>query len=184
MLSKKKIEYEKQSLPTPAGRMYLNTYTLSTLEGRETLTKTGETNVYEKIQKDLEESKIENIIKRVMMGDLTALRAGDPQYIDSSTIPNNLMQVQNTIVRMKEEFLKMPEEVRRMFNYSAEQYVNEMGTKEYLEKMSPYIEKIEKISKEKNAKEYEKKVREGAKLNYDIEKEKMRLSGSEGGNAE
>lgn len=45
----------------------------------------------------------------------------------------------------------------------------------YLEKMSPYIEKIEKISKEKNAKEYHKKVAEGAKLNYDIAIEQQRL---------
>ena len=45
--------------------------------------------------------------------------------------------------------------------------------------MSPYVEKIEKISMEKNAKEYEKKIKEGAKLNYDIAREQALLAGEE-----
>lgn len=172
-----KVDFAAVGKETPAGTKFLKTYTQSTLSGRLTLECTGKTNVYDMIQADLEDSKIENIMKRVMMGDLSVLRQGEPQYIDASTIPNNLMQVQNTIVRMKEEFEKMPAEVKEKFNYSAEQYVNEMGSKEFLEKMSPYIEKIEKISKEKNAAEYEKKVKEGAKLNYDIAREQKILEG-------
>lgn len=129
MLSKRTLEYEKQTIPAPSGQMFLDTYTLSTLEGRTKLEKTGKTNIYEMIQADLEDSKVENIVKRVMMGDLTALRQSDPQYIDASTMPTNMMQVQNLIVKMKEEFEKYPEEIKQKFNYSAEEYVNEMGSK-------------------------------------------------------
>lgn len=144
---------------------------------------TGKTNIYDMIQADLEDSKIENIMKKVMMGDLSVLRQSEPQYIDASTVPSSMMEVQNHIVRMKEEFEKYPDEVKKEFNYSAEEYVNEMGTSEFLQKMSPYIEKIEKISMEKNAKEYEKKVREGAKLNYDIAREQEKIAaGTKGGN--
>lgn len=169
------IDFAGNGKASPAGSKYLSTYTLSTEEGRMKLQKTGKTNIYDMIQEDLEDSKIENIVKKVMLGDLSVLRQSEPQYIDASTIPNNLMQVQNIIVRMKEEFEKMPIEVKEKFNNSAEEYVNEMGSKEFLEKMTPYVEKFEKISMEKNAKEYEKKVKEGAKLNYDIAKEQKRM---------
>lgn len=174
-MQKYKIDFSAEKRPTPAGTKFLPTYTLSTLDGRETLERTGKTNIYEMIQADLEDSKIENVIKRVMMGDLTVLRQSDPQYIDASTMPNDMMTVQNIIVKTKQEFEKMPEEIKKLFNYSAEEYVNEMGTKEFMEKMKPYNEKIEKISMEKNAKEYEKKVKEGAKLNYDIAREQAKL---------
>lgn len=174
-MQKYKIDFAAEKKPTPAGNKFLATYTLSTLEGRETLERTGKTNIYEMIQADLEDSKIENVIKKVMMGDLSVLRQSEPQYIDASTMPNDMMTVQNIIVKTKQEFEKMPEEVKKLFNYSAEEYVNEMGTKEFMEKMKPYNEKIEKISMEKNAKEYEKKVREGAKLNYDIAREQAKL---------
>lgn len=174
-MQKYKIDFAAEHRPTPAGTKFLATYTLSTLEGREKLEKTGKNNIYDMIQSDLEDSKIENVIKKVMMGDMSVLRKSEPQYIDASTMPNDMMTVQNIIVKTKQEFEKFPEEVKKLFNYSAEQYVNEMGTKEFMEKMKPYNEKIEKISMEKNAKEYEKKVREGAKLNYDIAKEQEKL---------
>lgn len=174
-MQKYKIDFAAEIRPTPAGNKFLATYTLSTLEGRETLERTGQNNIYDMIQADLEDSKIENVIKKVMMGDMSVLRQSEPQYVDASTMPNDMMTIQNIIVKTKQEFEKMPEEVKKLFNYSAEQYVNEMGTKEFMEKMKPFNEKIEKISMEKNAREYEKKVKEGAKLNYDIAKEQAKL---------
>lgn len=174
-MQKYKIDFSAERIKTPAGNKFLKTYTLTTENGREELELTGKNNIYDMIQSDLEDSKIENIIKKVMMGDLSVLRQSEPQYIDSSNMPSDMMTIQNIIVKTKQEFEKMPEEVRKLFNYSAEEYVNEMGTKEFMEKMKPYNEKIEKISMEKNAREYEKKVKEGAKLNYDIAKEQARL---------
>ena len=164
---------------TPTGDRYLATYTLTTLSGRKKLERTGKTDIHEYVQQDLEDSKIENIMIRVAKGDLSALRQSEPQYVDTSTMPNSMMEVQNLIVRSKEEFDKFPSEVKQLFGYSAEEYINEMGSKQFIEKMSPYVEKIEKISMEKNAKEYEKKVKEGAKLNYDIAREQALLTGEE-----
>lgn len=165
--------------PTPAGDKYLATYTLTTLGGRKKLERTGKTDIHEFIQQDLEDSKIENIMIRVAKGDMSVLRQSEPQYVDTSTMPNNFMEVQNMIVKSKAEFEKMPAEVKKLFGYSSEEYINEMGTKEFIEKMSPYVEKIAKISMEKNAKEYEKKVKEGAKLNYDIARAQAELAGEE-----
>ena len=92
------------------------------------------------------------------MGDLNALNQRDASYFDATTMPGSLMESQNLVLRLKDEFYKMPVEVRKLFNNSPEEYVAEMGTNEYLEKMAPYNEKIKAISMEKSAKEYEKKV--------------------------
>lgn len=163
---------------TPSGTPYINTYQEEIKDGRMTLTKTGQTNVYERIQADLESCKIENILHAVAMGDLNALNQREATYCDATTMPKNLMEAQNLVLRMKDEFYKMPMEVRKEFGNSPDTYVEEMGTKEFFEKMAPYNEKIAAISKEKSMKEYEKKVAEGAKLNIDIERETMRQKGA------
>ena len=167
--------------PTPEGTRYINTYQeVIDKNGKMTLEKTGEHNVYEEIQADAESCKIENILKRVAMGDLEALNQRQATYCDATTLPHSLMEAQNLTIRLKDEFYKMPLEVRKEFNNSPEMYVNLMGTEEFKTIMSPYNEKIAKIAAEKNHKEYEKKVAEGAKLNYDIARETEKLKGTGG----
>lgn len=165
---------------TPSGSIYLNTYQEEiNKKGKLSLVKTGQTNIDELIQQDLESTKIENILHAVAMGDLNALKQREGTYVDATTLPHSLMEAQNLVIRLKDEFYDLPLEVRKLFDNSPEQYVSEMGTNTYLEKMAPYNEKIEAISKEKSMKEYQKKVAEGAKLNIDIEKEVARQKGEE-----
>lgn len=164
--------------PTPAGNHFINTYQeVINKNGVKTLEKTGQTDVYELIQQDAESCKIENILKRVAMGDLEALNQREATYVDATTLPKNLMEAQNLQLRLKDEFYKMPLEVRKAFENSPEKYVSLMGTDEFKEIMAPYNEKIAKIAMEKNDKEYRKKVSEGAKLNYDIAMEQKKLEG-------
>ena len=167
-----------ETVPTNPGTQYINTYQEELdKEGKLTLVKTGEHNVYLEIQEDAEDSKIENILHRAAMGDLNALNQREVAYMDATTMPKNLKEMQNEIIKFKDEFYEMPLEVRQLFNNSPEMYVSEMGTQEFLDKMAPYNAKIEAISKEKSDKEYRKKVAEGAQLNIDIEKEQARLKG-------
>lgn len=164
---------------TPHGSRYINLYQeeINKKTGVLELVKTGEHDVYEEIQQDAESCKIENILHAVAMGDLNALNQREATYVDATTMPKNLMEAQNLVIRMKDEFYNMPVDVRKEFDNSPEKYVSLMGTNEFQEIMAPYNEKIAKIAAEKNAKEYEKKVAEGAKLNYDIAKEQARLEG-------
>lgn len=165
---------------TPSGSIFLNTYEESIDDlGRLTLEKTGQTNIYAKIQEEHETTKIESILHAVAMGDLNALNQREAMYVDSTTMPHSLREAQELVIKAKNEFYNMPIEVRKEFNNSPEQYVSEMGTKEFLEKMAPYNEKLLAISKEKNDKEYRKKVQEGAKLNLDIEREMKAQKGEE-----
>lgn len=168
-----------ETIPSNPGDHFINTYQEIVKKDGKQLEKKGKTNVYELIQRDAEDCKIENILHRMAMGDLTALQQRDATYVDATTLPKDLMEAQNLQIRMRDEFYEMPLEVRRLFNNSPEQYVAEMGTKEFVDKMSGYNEKILAISKEKSAKEYEKKVKEGAKLNLDIEREVSRMKGEE-----
>lgn len=173
--------YSQLELPpkdyTPAGTEFINTYQEIIKNGRKTLEKTGQHNVYEEIQLDAESCKIENILHAVAMGDLNALHQRDASYVDATTMPKTLMEAENLTIKLKDEFYKMPLEVRRLFDNSPDAYVSEMGTQEFMDKMSPYNEKILAISKEKSMKEYEKKVKEGAQLNIDIEREMAAMKG-------
>lgn len=163
---------------TPAGTHFIKTY-------QEEINKKGEINlvykglhdIYSEIQLDLESSKVENILHQVAMGDLRALQQREATYVDATTMPKNLQEAQNLVLRMKDEFFKMPLEVRKEFDNSPEKYVSLMGTNEYKEIMAPYNNKIAAIAKEKSDKEYREKVMSGAQLNIDIEKETAKLKG-------
>ena len=104
------------------------------------------------------------------MGDMSAINARQGTYCDATTMPKNLMQAQNLVIKMKNEFDLMPTEIKEKFGNSADKYVELMGTEEFKNIMSPFNEEIAKIAEEKNHKEYLKKVNEGAQLNYDIKK--------------
>ena len=154
---------------TPEGTRYLNVYQERIgKDGQLTLEKTGETCVYDMIQSHLEETKIENILHAVAMGDLNALNQREIFYADTTTMPKTLMELQNIVVKAKEEFETFPLEVRELFNNSCEQYVSEMGTESFLEKLAPYNKKISEIKEAGNLKEYQKKVAEQAKFEKDV----------------
>ena len=159
-------------LKTPEGTRYINTYQEELDEnGHKQLILSGKHNVYEEIQADAESCKIENILHAVAMGDLNALQQREATYCDTTTMPKTLLEAQNLVIRAKDEFYKMPIEVRKEFSNDPDVYVSKMGTQEFLDIMAPYNEKMLAISKENNDKEYRKKVQEGAKLNLDIERE-------------
>lgn len=166
--------------PTPEGSRYRNTYQeCLDNDGKLTLERIGQTDVYAMIQEDLENSSIEVILHKFAMGDLNILNQREATYCDATTMPKSLRDAQDLVIRLRDEFYTLPLEVRKEFDNSPEQYVSEMGTQEFLDKMAPYNEKIAAIAKEKSDKEYRKKVQEGAKLNIDIEREMAAQKGVE-----
>lgn len=180
-MSAKQIFYSQlnrpKTVPCNPGTKFLNKYQETIKEGVRSLIQIGKTNVYDIIQSHAKEGDVKWIIAQFANGNLDVLRKADPVYTDATTLPTSLMEAQNLCLRMKQEFEEMPAEVKKLFNYSSDLYIEKMGTQEFQEIMKPYNEKIEKISMEKNAAEYNRKVKEGAKLNYDIEKEKQMLMG-------
>lgn len=106
-------------------------------EGRE-LVKTGETDVYALIQSRLDETKIENIIKRATY-DPTALGSQDWQasgtMTDISDAPTNYHEWYGRIKDAEDEFDKLPIEVKNKWDNDVEKYIMAYGTQEWADKM-------------------------------------------------
>lgn len=130
-------------------------YEIDKKTGKRKLVKTGETNVYERIQASLESTKIENIVKRYTEGDMSALMINQGDYIDISEMPTSMLEVQNMIMKVKNEFMKLDPEIRNKFDNSAEKYVSLYGSDEWLKTMGMITEdpKPEKETKKKEVKE-------------------------------
>lgn len=154
---------------TPAGSKFLNVYQEEiSKDGTKQLIKTGQTNIYDKIQASLEETKVENILKAVAMGDLSMLQAQKPTYIDATTLPKTLMEAQNIVLKAKHEFESLPIKIKNLFDNNAELYVSQIGTKEFLEKMAPFNKELRDIKKAGSKKAYEQKVAAAAKFEKDV----------------
>ena len=158
---------ERKRYFSPAGSRYENTYQeeIDKKSGKKHLVKTGETCVWDMIQEDLESTKIENILHKLAMGDLSVLKEAKLTYVNEDDYPKSLMEAQNIVVRAKSEFEKFPEEVKEAFNNSPEQYVSEMGTKEFFEKMAPYNNDIAKHQKEEADSAFAAEVKQAIKFN-------------------
>ncbi len=115
-------------IEAPAGSKEATTYQTQIDEnGHKVTVPIGKTNIYDRIQSSLEETKIENIIRRFTEGDITAFRQGEPLYADMTQAPRTLMEAQNMIIRITDEFNNLPVEVRAKFDHSPEKYVAMYG---------------------------------------------------------
>lgn len=141
---------------TPAGEKEEETYEMSIdLRGHKTLQKSGKTNVYDFIQESLEETKIENIIRRALGGDESALATMHGVYMDVTDAPKSLAEMQQAVITANQEFEKLPIEIREKFNHSALQYVAEFGTEEWIKKLErpETVDDLTKKTQEKNEEE-------------------------------
>lgn len=123
--------------PAPAGEKLVKTYEMDIDENGHKKLRLADRleNVYEKIQESLEETKIENIIRRAVGGDESALAVMHGQYIDITDAPKSLAEAQRQIIKATEEFYKLPLEIREKFDHSPEKYINEFGGEEWADKL-------------------------------------------------
>lgn len=102
--------------------------------GAKKLEETGEENIYDKIQSYAEETKIENLINRVISGDISVLRP-DGQFIDCTKMPKNMAEAQAMIQDMHNVWNGLPIDIRAKYNHSVEEFVAKSGQKSWLEDM-------------------------------------------------
>lgn len=120
---------------TPSGTRTIPTYTHHINKyGVKEFVETGEKNIYAEIQAEAEDSKIENLINRVIAGDVSALRP-DGQYIDCTKMPKTMAEAQTMIQEMNNVWTNLPIELRAKYNHSVEEFVAASGGKEWLEDM-------------------------------------------------
>ena len=131
-------------IDAPAGSKEATTYQTQIDEnGHKVTVPIGKTNIYDRIQSSLEETKIENIIRRFTEGDISAFRQGEPLYADMTDAPKTLMEAQNMIIRITEEFNNLPVEVRAKFDHSPEKYVALYGGQEWAQAVGYEVKKAD-----------------------------------------
>lgn len=145
----------RETVSIAAGKKEKPTYSIKVDEnGHKTVHQTGMTNFYKKIQENAEDCKIENILKRAQLGDTSALNRKIPQWIDATNMPTNLAEAQQAIINLENIFASLPLEVRKEYNFSAEQYIadfgstkwnNLMGLKPVEKPMEKPVENTEKV---------------------------------------
>lgn len=102
--------------------------------GQKVLVKTGETNLYELIQESLEETKIENILKRVAMGDNTVMRP-EGIYADISESPKNLIEARQQMQQLENLWNGLSNEIKKEYDFSVEKFIGQSGTDKWLQDM-------------------------------------------------
>lgn len=142
--------YSRVNLPpkigSEAGDKEATTYQTRIDENGHKITEAvGKTNIYDRIQSSLEETKIENIIKRFTEGDMSAFRTSEPIYADMREAPKTLMEAQNMIIRITDEFNSLPVDVRAKFDHSPEKYVALYGGEEWAKFVGYEIKKEETV---------------------------------------
>lgn len=103
-------------------------------DGKRELVRDREKHTFDIIQSHLEECLIENIIKRCLEGDLTALNKMHGVYEDITGAPKSLAEAQQMIIDLKQRFEELPKDIRQKFDYNEEQYIAEFGTETWAEK--------------------------------------------------
>lgn len=163
---------ERKRYFCPIGDHYENEYQeeIDKKTGRKHLVVTGKTDIYSRIQADLEDCKIENIIHKLALGDLSVFREAKLTYADADDFPKSLMEAQNIVVKAKSEFDKMPKDVRELFHNSPEEYVSQMGTQEFIDKLAPFNDDMAKREKADKDAAFNAKVAETAAFNKAVNK--------------
>lgn len=122
----------RQDIGIHVGRKEKNTYSMRVDDfGHKELVNTGVTNFYDKIQEQVEDTKIENIIKRATMGDFQALNRNNPLFGDFTNAPTSLADAQNKIIQLENAFEKLPLEIRRAYDHSPEKFIADAGSENF-----------------------------------------------------
>lgn len=123
--------------------------------GQKELVKTGEVNVYEKIQEYLEETKIENILQRVAMGDNTVMRP-EGIYADLTEAPKNLIEARQQMQNLENLWNSLDNDIKRKYDFSVEKFIGASGSEDWLIDMGLIEKSNQEVSKEEtNSKESE-----------------------------
>lgn len=102
--------------------------------GQKVLVKTGETNLYKKIQESHEETKIENVMARCIAGDTSMLKP-DGLYVDTTQAPKNLLEARQAMQKLENVWSTLSNDIKRKYNFSIDEFIGKSGTEEWLKDM-------------------------------------------------
>lgn len=93
---------------------------------------------YEEIQSHYESTKLSTKLTRYTMGDINALGFESGAFGDFSGQNTNLATVLNTNQIAKSEFDKLPQDIRRLFNFNFTDFIRSVEDGSYEQKLTDY----------------------------------------------
>lgn len=142
--------------PTEAGESIRRTYLWEFNEkGEKVLTLDQIIDQQAEIDSYLEETKLENIIRRASIDpDLAARLVPDMGggLQDATQMPENLMELQNIMLRAEQIWDEIPKEIKIKFDNDVDKFVASFGTIDWAKNLGIYQEELpEEPKKEETA---------------------------------
>ena len=130
--------------PTEAGESIRRTYLWEFNEkGEKVLTLDQVIDQQAEIDSYLEETKLENIIRRASIDpDLAARLVPDMNggLQDATNMPENLMELQNIMLRAEQIWDEIPKEIKLKFDNDVDKFVASFGTIDWAKNLGIYQE--------------------------------------------
>lgn len=131
--------------PTEAGESVRRTYLWERDEKGEKVLRLDQTiDQQAEIDSYLEETKIENIIRRASIDPNIAARIApdlDGGIQDFTEMPHTLAELQNIMIRAEQIWDEVPKETKLKFNNDVDNFVASFGTVEWAKNLGIYKEK-------------------------------------------
>lgn len=115
------------------------------VDGVKKLVKTGVNPLNEFVQKSLEDTLIYNILKKFEAGNVDVLNKSIGQFFDSTVMPHNLAEAQNSLIKAEAYFDSLPLDVRNKFDNSSSTFFQSVFDGSYLERAAEFFNPDKKI---------------------------------------
>lgn len=143
----------REEINSESGNNIAPVYSIATTEnGSLALQVTGEINLYQRIQSHSDSVDLKQIIARYeATGDSSFLSKRQGQYIDITDMPTNFADVMKTVITAENQFNELPIEVRKAYNFSASEYIADIGSDKWLNLMKkPEKEQEKQLEKQED----------------------------------
>lgn len=114
------------------GSMYEDTFEFRIVDGVETLVKTGETNVFEKIQSFAESTDINVLIGRFLNGDQAALNQRQGEYLDVTNYPKTYAELYDRVKAAESVYFNLPDKVKEKYS-TPKEFFEAYGTESFID---------------------------------------------------
>lgn len=122
-----RMSHQTERQKVPSGEQYKQDYIMQyDKNGHKFLQPNGMIDLQEKIQKDLESVKFQNIIARCV--DPMELCGKNKGVLDITQMPTSLMDAHNMIINATKYFDQLPAKVKQLYGNSAERFIADAGT--------------------------------------------------------
>lgn len=99
------------------------------------LVEKGRENIYDLIQSHKDSVDIHILLKRFEAGDVDVLSKVQGVYADVTDLPKNYADLLNKVIDGENAFMELPVELRAKFNHSFAEFLQQSGSKEWLDKL-------------------------------------------------